>query len=567
VARPGSDGDDVSRAPWSLRRRLGGLIAITAVLLLALVGFASVILVQVHRDQDDVTNRYFTILSDSNSLYLGLIDAETAVRGYIITGDQKTLEPLRALQSPEYQAQGAELRRLIAPKADLREALATTSRSATDWYTSFVAPSIARVQTQGPRSVTVADVNRGKAQFDQIRQQYNAYRDAILAKRTAANRSLTSKTTLLFVAVVLAALGALAVGIVLFLALRRWVTRPLEGLAHEIRLVRSGELSHQIEAKGPPEIAGLGQDVDMMRERLVEQLAQVETVRDGLEVAQERLQSQAEELKRSNRDLEQFAYVASHDLQEPLRKVASFCQLLERRYAGQLDDRADQYIAYAVDGAKRMQQLINDLLAFSRIGRSTTGRSEVPLDACLAGALRNLDTAIEESDASIISHSLPAVWGEKALLTALLQNLLSNAIKFRGEQAVSVRLTVEAQDDEYLFRCSDNGIGIEPQYAERIFVIFQRLHGKDQYFGTGIGLAMCKKIVEWHGGRIWLDTTASAEGTGTTFAWTLPVVAKGRALMNPEKATDAMSETPELASALGAGAASDGDRVVRSGTA
>ena len=143
----------------------------------------------------------------------------------------------------------------------------------------------------------------------------------------------------------------------------------------------------------------------MMRERLVEQLAQVESVRDGLEEAQQRLESQAAELQRSNRDLEQFAYVASHDLQEPLRKVASFCQLLERRYAGQLDERADQYIAFAVDGAKRMQQLINDLLAFSRIGRRTSGRDEVPLDGCFAGALRNLETAIEETGASVHQRS------------------------------------------------------------------------------------------------------------------------------------------------------------------
>src|SRR6195952_5781974 len=178
----------MTRTRWSLRRRLGSLVAIAAVLLLVLISFASVILVQVHRDQDDVTNRYFTILSDSNVLFLGLIDAETAVRGYIITGDEKTLQPLQALQSQEYQTRGAELRRLIAPKADLREALAQPGGPATDWYNSFVAPSIARVKAQGPRSVTVAEVNRGKAQFDQVRQQYSAYRDSVLAKRTAANK-------------------------------------------------------------------------------------------------------------------------------------------------------------------------------------------------------------------------------------------------------------------------------------------------------------------------------------------------------------------------------------------
>ena len=338
------------------------------------------------------------------------------------------------------------------------------------------------------------------------------------------------------------------------------MTRPLDLLAEETRAVRGGDLSHRIAVQGPPEIAGLGQDVDAMRERLVEQLAQVEAMLDGLQEAQQRLEAQAAELQRSNQDLEQFAYVASHDLQEPLRKVASFCQLLERRYKGQLDDRADQYIAFAVDGAKRMQQLINDLLAFSRIGRRTTGRSEVALDACLDGALRNLETVIEETGATVTADPLPTVWGEKALLTALFQNLVSNAIKFRSDRPAVVRLTVEEQrtDDDavsgYLFRCSDNGIGIEPRYAERIFVIFQRLHAKDEYSGTGIGLAMCKKIVEWHGGRIWLDTEASGPDVGTTFAWTLPTADRGRALMDPEpERVDDEQAVPPALESTGAG--------------
>jgi light-regulated signal transduction histidine kinase (bacteriophytochrome) len=270
-----------------------------------------------------------------------------------------------------------------------------------------------------------------------------------------------------------------------------------------------------------------------MRQRLVDQLADVESVRDGLQEARQRLEAQAAELQRSNRDLEQFAYVASHDLQEPLRKVASFCQLLERRYAGQLDERADQYIAFAVDGSKRMQQLITDLLAFSRIGRRTSGREEVPLDSCYQAALANLAAVLEETGATVTADPLPVVWGEKALLTALVQNLLSNAVKFRGEDPVQITISARTEGAEHIFRCSDNGIGIEPQYADRIFVIFQRLHGKDEYTGTGIGLALCKKIVEWHGGTIWLDTERSGPGRGTTFAWTLPLADRGRTIMDP----------------------------------
>jgi light-regulated signal transduction histidine kinase (bacteriophytochrome) len=302
--------------------------------------------------------------------------------------------------------------------------------------------------------------------------------------------------------------------------LRRWVLRPLLRLADETRTVRSGDVSHHVEFHGPAEIEALAADVESMRERLVTEIDESAAARARIEEAHVELAEQAEELQRSNRDLEQFAYVASHDLQEPLRKVASFCQLLERRYKGQLDERADQYIAFAVDGAKRMQQLINDLLAFSRVGRLTSGFAEVALADCLASALRNLAAAIEASEAEVTADDLPVVQGEATLLVQLLQNLIGNAVKFRGPEAPRVHIGAHRDGDTWEFSCADNGIGIEPQYAERIFVIFQRLHPKDEYEGTGIGLAMCTKIVEYHGGHIWLDTTVER---GTTFRWTIPV--------------------------------------------
>jgi light-regulated signal transduction histidine kinase (bacteriophytochrome) len=239
-----------------------------------------------------------------------------------------------------------------------------------------------------------------------------------------------------------------------------------------------------------------------------------------MEEAREQLAAQAEELARSNADLEQFAYVASHDLQEPLRKVTSFCQLLQRRYADQLDERADQYIEFAVDGAKRMQQLINDLLAFSRVGRTTEEFVEVHCDEALDRALRNLEAAIEDTGAEVVRSPLPAVEGDPSLLAALFQNVIGNAIKFRSDAAPRVEISAEEADGEWSFRVADNGIGIDEAYADRVFVIFQRLHAKETYPGTGIGLALCKKIVEFHGGRIWIDTTV---GQGTTVCWTLPV--------------------------------------------
>jgi light-regulated signal transduction histidine kinase (bacteriophytochrome) len=228
------------------------------------------------------------------------------------------------------------------------------------------------------------------------------------------------------------------------------------------------------------------------------------------------------DLRRSNAELEQFAYVASHDLQEPLRKVASFCQLLQQRYGGQLDARADQYIGFAVDGARRMQDLINDLLAFSRVGRMEQPFTDVDCAALVTRVRADLSRVIEENGAEIDAGPLPTVRGDAGLLRLVFQNLIANAIKFRGEATPRIALSADRDGDCWRLCCSDNGIGIDAEYAERIFVLFQRLHPRTQYEGTGIGLAMCRKIVEYHGGRMWLDTDQTRDGGGSTFCFTLP---------------------------------------------
>lgn len=240
--------------------------------------------------------------------------------------------------------------------------------------------------------------------------------------------------------------------------------------------------------------------------------------KNDLVEARQKLEESVAELGRSNADLQQFAYVASHDLQEPLRMVSSYTQLIARRYKGKLDADADEFIAFAVDGANRMQRLILDLLAYSRV--NTAGRQFEPtaMETVLKAALNNLTNAVKESQAIITHDPLPAVMGDDKQLAQLFQNLLSNAVKFGGAQPPRIHISAKQTDGEWLFSVRDHGIGLDPQYADRIFVIFQRLHTREEYPGTGIGLAICKKIVERHGGRMWVE---SELGKGATFYFTL----------------------------------------------
>ncbi|NJP89803.1 HAMP domain-containing protein [Nonomuraea sp. FMUSA5-5] len=304
--------------------------------------------------------------------------------------------------------------------------------------------------------------------------------------------------------VVFALLLGLGVGLVA--TVRYAVLKPIDQLTAQVRTVAGGDFDHDLHVDRPAELAELSSHIDSMRARIV----------SAWRVATD----QAEELRRSNGELEQFAYVASHDLQEPLRKVASFTQMLEQRYGPQLDERARQYIHFAVDGAKRMQLLINDLLDFSRVGRVTGERSVVDSGAALDRALENLSATIEDAEATVTRDELPRVSGNELQLTQLFQNLIENAVKFRSEAPPRVHIGVRRDGDMWEFSCSDNGIGVEPKYADRIFLIFQRLHPRDVYPGTGIGLALCRKIVEYHGGQLWLDGDG---GDGATFRWTLPM--------------------------------------------
>jgi light-regulated signal transduction histidine kinase (bacteriophytochrome) len=234
---------------------------------------------------------------------------------------------------------------------------------------------------------------------------------------------------------------------------------------------------------------------------------------------EEALRRRTDELARSNAELEQFAYIASHDLQEPLRMVSSYVQLLAKRYRGKLDQDADDFIGYASDGASRMQKLINDLLAYSRVGTRAKSFEEVNLEMALAQALENLQLAIKEKNAIVTHDPLSVAYGDSGQLTQVFQNLIDNAIKFRSEEPPRVHVSARLEGDEFVCSVQDNGIGIAPEYPNRLFLLFQRLHTRKEYPGTGIGLAICKRIVERHGGKIWVE---SRPGEGSTFYFRIP---------------------------------------------
>ncbi len=281
--------------------------------------------------------------------------------------------------------------------------------------------------------------------------------------------------------------------------------RPIIEMAHAARQIGGGMLETRVSIKRNDELGVLAQSINELAA--------------SRQKAEKALAEKAEELTRSNRDLEQFAYVASHDLQEPLRMITGYTQLLAKRYGDKLDQSANEYIDYAVRGAKRMQALIHDLLDYSRVGARGNEFAPVDCQAIVTETVRTLQPAIQESAATITYDSLPAVMGDADQLTQLFQNLIGNAMKYQDGKSPVIQVSCKREGGHWLFSVRDNGIGIDPQYANRIFVIFQRLHGRDKYAGTGIGLAVCKKIVERHGGRIWVE---SELGKGATFYFTLP---------------------------------------------
>lgn len=287
---------------------------------------------------------------------------------------------------------------------------------------------------------------------------------------------------------------------------------PREQATKEKGEVRAESDAHRI-ARLESEVAALEELLEVHERTVTEQSQRLESTL-------EQLDERARELERSNRELEMFAYVASHDLQEPLRMIASYTELLERRYADQLDDRARKYIHYAVDGATRMKSLIQGLLEYSRVETRAAEPETVALDDVVDAVLADLDLAIRESGATIERSPLPTITADRLQMRQLLQNLIGNALKFAGAEPPRVEISAEAGPGGWIVRVRDHGIGIEPRFRDRVFQIFQRLHAQDEYEGTGIGLALCRRIVERHGGTI--QAGQPDEGSGTVFTFTLP---------------------------------------------
>ncbi len=479
---------------WSQQTNLSTKLDTLIVLILVPALLFSIYMVMTTaRLQRDTTTtaQYRQVIFDSANLKSSLLNIETGLRGYALTANMQFLEPYeRGLIDSEMMLSALE-RGSIFP-TQIKE-LRQETESYKVWVQSQL--QLENISSQETRRAIWED---GRVRFDRLR---------------LALASLTTRAEMGFASARAKALGQIASmtwlpwGLFSFLlfgafilrwGLRFFVIRPLKNIESNAQTRLQGDSTARVSMSSNDEIGRLGK---------------------SLNASYDALDQRNQDLSRSNSDLENFAYVASHDLQEPLRMISSYTQLLAKRYQGQLDQRADQYIHFAVDGANRMQVLIQDLLAFSRVGTRNTQLLEVNSTEVVQSALRTLAATIDSAE--IVVGDLPIILADRGQLEQVFVNLIGNALKFRRPEIQHrVEIKAEQHQDEWHFMISDNGIGIEAAYFDRIFAIFQRLHTREAYAGSGIGLSIVKRILERHNGRIWLE---SQPNIGTTFYFALPV--------------------------------------------
>ena len=518
-------GPDLARTDSGRRLGIRGWIYATigamSVLVVLFSVIGGVLLARTSQASDLLVDRIGPANTALADMQDALVDQETGVRGYLLTRQSDFLQPYTQGEAQE-AADSKQIETLLAGHTTALADFASLSGVIAAWKDAYALPLIADAQAGKP--ITDTELTASKNAFDGLREHFGTLNTQLGAERATDVANLhrldeVRDRTLIAMLVVFFATVGLIVVLVQFAVLR-----PLTRLRLESEAVTEGNFDSPLTATGPRDIRALVEALAAMRGRLTRALAAADRQRTTLHEQKEALDSQAADLRRSNEELEQFAYVASHDLQEPLRKVASFCQLIERRYAEHLDERGKQYIDYAVDGAKRMQVLINDLLTFSRVGRVNERHQRVELKAAVDDAVYGLQYVVNDTGARIeIEDALPAVTGDPTLIRMLLQNLLGNSLKFHAPgQPPEIDVSWGSDPEQpgfVLLSVADRGIGIPAEFSEKVFVIFQRLHTRESYTGTGIGLALCKKIVEYHGGRITID----AEHTpGTRIVFSLP---------------------------------------------
>jgi signal transduction histidine kinase len=482
---------------WFYRSKLSTKLDLLVVLILIPSLFmtaAMVFLASWLQEKSSLTALYRIELINAGELQTGLLNVETGLRGYALSGEPGFLDPYRlglnqietALenlnQNPIFQLELIELKLAVNDYLVWVKNQLQLGNLNAEIFKSVVAPA-------------------GKVRFDRLRVLLTKLSDKSQKSFLSTRKEVTGLINWVQILPWIMFAIIFIAGLLVRRGLQVFVLQPLQLIEQTTEAQRTGDEELRTKITSPDEIGRLAV---------------------SLNASYDAVRTRTEALKRSNADLEQFAYVATHDLQEPLRMISSYTQLLEKRYKGQLDERADQYIHFAVDGANRMQRLIQDLLAFSRLGRKEPRLQQVDSATVLERALRSLEFAKEGATVNVVGQ-MPAVIADEGQLEQVFTNLIGNALKFRrSDTAHQVEIVAEPEAEaQWRFSVSDNGIGIDQSYFDRIFTIFQRLNTRETFAGSGIGLSIVKRIIEHHGGRIWLS---SQPEHGTTFYFTLKAV-------------------------------------------